>query len=351
MQFKNIKFYTLSDGKYVVSFLDAIKHTRVQKTFNEEAEAKEFISKLKAPESKSDLKYLGSASVETAVRIFLEVRPGNYLSKSPKLIRQFLEFFEAYGVQRLSEESLRTFFTYLKNEENLGDRSMLVVKTRLQGFFKFLIENEVLTSSPLLQIKFDRGAPFKRKAMIFSNSRILEFIEMANRLSPGLFYPVFLLIYETAAKTSDILQLQWKDINLKESSLNLSRSTELQTRMFKLSDRVVSSLVRIPRSGSHIFTNLEGQPFKKHTLGRELKRFQRLAGYETKWSLRDLRASYGANFIRNGGNFQELQKIMGHIRPYQTKEIYARITESKSEFSVFEAVQESGDVSLSDFEF
>ncbi len=104
---------------------------------------------------------------------------------------------------------------------------------------------------------------------------------------------------------------------------------------------------KIDRTSGHVFTNLEGRPLQKHIFSRELKRFQRQAGLDTKWSLRDLRASFGTNFLKHGGTISELQKIMGHIRPYQTAEIFGRHAALKSNIDDSVAVQESGEVSLS----
>jgi integrase len=145
------------------------------------------------------------------------------------------------------------------------------------GFFKFLIANEAIEVSPLDGIKFNRGAPYRRKPILLENDLIQEFIETAKRLSSALFYPIFLLVNETAAKTSDILALQWKDIGLKNGTIDLVRSKELRQRQLSASERLIQALQRIDRVSVHVFTGLEGQPFKQYILCRELKRFQRQA--------------------------------------------------------------------------
>ena len=176
---------------------------------------------------------------------------------------------------------------------------------------------------------------------------IHDFIQRAKKLSPALFYPIFLLIQETAAKTSDILALQWKDIIFKTNVIEFHRSKELQKRSFGVSSDVIAAIRKIDRISDYVFTNLEQQPLQKHIISRELKRFQRQAGFETTWGLRDLRASYGANFLKRRGSITDLQKIMGHIRPYQTAEIFGRIAALKSNINDFAAVQETGEISLS----
>jgi len=348
MKIKNIKLYPLTDGKFVVSYLDPATRKRVQKNFTDEAKAKAYLSSLKTPtENKNNFGYLKSASADTAVRAYLEQVPNSYLSKSGRLIREFLDFFAVHGVARLTEENLRGFFVHLKNEFDYADRSLLVAKSQLQGFFKFLIEKEVIEKSPLNEIKFNRGAPYKRKPVVFDEKVICDFILKAKRLSPALFYPIFLLIQEAAVKTSDIASLQWKDINFKISTVEFHRSKELQKRSFTISSEVIEAIRKIDRVSDHVFTNLEGRPLQKYIISRELKRFQRQAGLSTTWGLRDLRASYGANFLKHGGTINDLQKVMGHFSHYNTAEIFGPLAALKYNINDFAAVQETGEISLS----
>jgi hypothetical protein len=67
----------------------------------------------------------------------------------------------------------------------------------------------------------------------------------------------------------------------------------------------------------------------------------------TLWGLRDLRASFGASFLKRGGTISELQKIMGHVKPYHTAEIFGRHAALKANINDSVAVQESGEVSIS----
>lgn len=327
MKMQSVKIYPLSDGRHFVSYFDPAKRKRIQRPFLNEESARSFILELTARQKPSgELNYLKTASIETALRTYLEHAPDSYLGQSARLIRDFLDFFSLHGVPRLTERDLQAFFIYLKNEYDYSDRSLLAARSKLQGFFKFLIEHQAIDTSPLEQIKFNRGAPFKQKPILLSEEEVRSIIEKARLLSPVFFYPIFLLIRETAAKTSDILRLQWKDIHIKASRIELIRSSDLQSRGFSVSNELLAALQGIPKIADSIFTTLEGRPQQKHMIGRELKRFQRQAGLSTKWGLRDLRASYGVTFLKNGGTIRELQKVMGHVRPYQTEEIFGRLT-------------------------
>jgi integrase len=189
---------------------------------------------------------------------------------------------------------------------------------------KFDIKPGAMVHSPLDNIKFNRAAPFKKPPQLLLEEEILGLIDTARRFSPALFYPIFLLIHETAAKTSDIVELRWKDISFKDRTIQLIHSKELQRRKFDISQKLAEALQRIDRSHEHVFTSLEGQPLQNQILGRELKRLKLQLGIQSTWGLADLRSSHGANFLQAGGSTEDLQKIMGHLRPYVTKEIFNR---------------------------
>lgn len=347
---QNVKIYPLPSGEYVVSYFDQTRRRRIQEKFQDESAARSFHQDIRgawAPQKKSH-----AVTVGGHLREYLDMYPDCYLGHSRKLIREFFVAFELYDPKDLSEIAMRGFLIHLKNEFEYSDRSMLRIKSMLQGFFRFLIEKDVWEQSPLDGIKFDRGAPFRRKPIILAESEIKQILRLAKKFSPALFYPIFLLIHETAAKTSDIESLQWKDLNLKTRVLSLVHSKELQARTFIMSDELAVAISRMHRASAFVFTSLEGKPVRQYILARELKRFQRQVKIETTWGLRDLRASHAANFLRAGGTIEALQKIMGHVRPYQTEEIYGHYrTGDARAFIDPAAVPETEAVSSSDSEF
>lgn len=97
---------------------------------------------------------------------------------------------------------------------------------------------------------------------------------------------------------------------------------------------------------------MEGRQLQKHTLIRELKRFQRRANFSTDWALLDLRMSIGVIFLRNGGTLRKLQTFMGHERPYQTEQTYRRfLTGNTRDLDAIPAVQGTDAISTSYNEF
>jgi len=322
MNAQNIKIYPLPSGEYIVSYFDPARRGRLQKRFGDENSARSFYQDLRVGPAAKKTKV--SDAVGDLLRQYLAENPECYLAKSPKRIREFLAAFEFYAPNDISEVTLRSFLIQMKTENEYSEKTMLQFKFMYQGFFKFLVKRQIIDRSPLASIKFDRGTPFRRKPTILSDHEIRSAIRLAKKYSPALFYPIFLLVNETAAKTADIIALQRKDANLKTRVLSLVRSTELQPRTFIMSDDLMTAIKALEPAGEFVFTSLEGKKLERSILGRELKRFQRHVKLPTTWGLRDLRASFAARLLRAGGSIEALQKIMGHVRPYQTEEVYGR---------------------------
>jgi integrase/recombinase XerD len=318
-----LKTYLLPDGEIVVSYFDSIQRKRVVKKFKEEVRATEFANSVRhKSETRSDDTIIGEKNVGVLLNVYLEKNPNSFLGKSGRLVREFGQAFALFNIHDLTDMRLRTFLAQQKTENDYAERSMLSMKSRLQGFFKFLVDNKVIEHSPLNKIKFDRGAPFERKPVILQEKIIADVIRKAKSHSAAFFYPILLLIRESAAKSSDISRLQWKNINFKTGIIELFNSPELQDRSFSMTEELMAALKRIERVSEFTFTGLDDRPLAQHVLIRELRRFQRRTNLPMTWALKDLRSSAAAHRLRRGMTITDLQKFLGHIRPYQTEQVY-----------------------------
>lgn len=325
MKTLNLKTYVLPDGETVVSYHDVFKNKRVLKKFRVEAEAREFENTIKYRyESRVTNSFEDETNVERLLRIYFERTPKSQLKKCQKLTAAFLDAFALFSIHDATDVKLRSFFIEEKNENEYSTRTMLRNKSMLQQFFKFLVDGQVIRQSPLDQIKFERMAPYKRKPVVLDEKFFIEVIRLAKRQSPALFYPIFLLIRETAAKSGDIIKLQWKNVNLKTRAVELIHLTEPQRRGLPISEELVTALTKIERVGPNVFTGMNGRELYMQILIRELRRFQRRANLSPDWTISDLRTTVAANFLRKGGTIRELQKLLGHTHWQQTDEVYGR---------------------------
>ena len=93
----DIKFYPLPNGEFIVSYWDSLRRTRIQKTYSDEVKATESFNELRMrkplKESKRSMK---DFSIEELIQIYIEEVPEASITKSPQLVKDFLEQFALY---------------------------------------------------------------------------------------------------------------------------------------------------------------------------------------------------------------------------------------------------------------
>ena len=99
-----------------------------------------------------------------------------------------------------------------------------------------------------------------------------------------------------------------------------------------MSTELVSVLKQVDQISENVFTNLEGRPLRKEVLVRELRILKKQLGLTEDWVFRDLRHSFGVNFLKAGGDIDELQKVLGHHHVRMTEELFGRFKIQKADF-------------------
>ena len=62
--------------------------------------------------------------------------------------------------------------------------------------------------------------------------------------SPGYFYPIFLAFVETAAKTDEIIELNWDSVDFKRQTIRFPGGDALAERTVEISEELVGLLAK-----------------------------------------------------------------------------------------------------------
>lgn len=328
-----IKYYPLPSGEFVVSYWDSLRRTRTQKTFTSEIKATDHYNELRMwkplKESRRNLKDL---SIEELVQLYFEEVPEASLLKTPQLVKDFLDQFAMYKCDQITELSMRCFYQRQKIEYDYTSHSLATRKYQIQGFFKWMVSRGLILESPQSKISMGRSRVYKRKPIWVKPKQIQELLSGAKLYSPGFLHPVILLITETAANTSDIINLKWSDVDFKNCRVSFHENDRVQNRNLEISETLVKALKSLDQVSDFVFTNLEGRPFRKEILVRELRILKRQLEIQEDWVYRDLRYSYAVNFLKAGGEITALQQILGHQHIRMTEELYGQFKSSKADF-------------------
>lgn len=315
----------------------------MSETFQEEWKATESYNRLRMWKPiKEQRRPLKECAIEELLGVYAEEVDGAGLLKSPRLIRDFLNQFAMYKASQIDELSMRSFYQRQKLEYDYTSHSLATRKYQLQGFFKWMVSRGIIEDSPQSRITMGRSKVYKRKPIWVKPDKIKDLLDGAKTRSPGFLYPILKLVDETAARTSEFIDLRWQDVDLNGKVVILRSGEKIQLRKLPISDDLVAAIKSIDQVSELIFTTLEGRPLRKDILVRELRILKRQIGIEEDWVYRDLRHSYAVNFLKSGGDIADLQKIMGHIHVRMTEELYGRFKARKANFLDQEGVPGTG---------
>jgi integrase len=77
------------------------------------------------------------------------------------------------------------------------------IKSQVNYLFKFLIEEGLLTQSPLEQIKFSRSVPPKRPRIVLSVDEVKTVLTNAEFFSRDLLFPYLACVAHTGARSAE----------------------------------------------------------------------------------------------------------------------------------------------------
>lgn len=151
-------------------------------------------------------------------------------------------------------------------------------------------------------------------------------------------YPFFFVAIHTGMRLAELCGLCWDRVNFNLNQITVSRTrdktglkdstkTKLK-RIIPMTPEVRSILLSIHQkrlNGSFIFVEKNGEEVKYAHVYRRFGKAQEKAGITNKIRFHDLRHSFASNYMMNGGNVFDLQKLLGHTKIDMTMK-YAHFT-------------------------
>ena len=147
-------------------------------------------------------------------------------------------------------------------------------------------------------------------------------------------YPILKMFSETAAKSKELVELTWGQVDLKKGLVTFPKKERVQARTLKISQELIE-ILRLKSDGgpapkNRVFMTYYKEPFTYEKLRSAVSEFKKKGSYKGKdWVIGDLRHSFAVNFLTPGGDIRELQKALGHWNVYDTKRLYGEITKQQ----------------------
>jgi site-specific recombinase XerD len=272
---------------------------------------------------------------------------------SPYTLRNYrtdtLDFFrwmrevETEDPLAVDRTSFRRYLADLRDSGVAGASITRKVST-VRGFFRFLVREGKLESSPLA----NTSAPKRehRLPAILSKADLQTLIEAADEVTPlGVRNRAILeLMYAAGVRLSEVAALNIEAIDLEERTL-VVRGKGNKERMVivgapaevALRRYLADSRPQLAKSGERaLFVNRDGTRLSARSIQQIVRRHAMKAGLDTRVYPHLLRHSFATHLLDGGAELRVVQELLGHASA-STTQIYTHVTEERQREAMEEA--------------
>ena len=272
----------------------------------------------------------------------------NYLQATKNLSEKTLRAYTSDLKQFLRYENnmlqpdICAFISYLNRQLKLKDTSIRRKIITLKNFYNYLLDTEIINSSPFRKLKFRFKQEKKLPKTLTVNeiSKILKCFDIdPTALSPFTQKEYIRdaalldLLISTGIRIGEAAALTIDDIILSERTLLIHGKGRKQRLIYISSSQTwdrIKTLIKERKNcnDKHLFVNRYGQPLSIHGIEDIYKKYIKKAQIQTKSTPHYLRHTFATNLLANGADLRSVQEILGHAS-VATTQIYTEVTTAR----------------------
>lgn len=250
-------------------------------------------------------------------------------------VRDVKQFISYCNLENFAKADSKLIEQYLKNLDKSEATKVRIIAS-LRAFFKFLVDNGVISHNPTDNIKLK-----KTKSHTLGVLDAEEIVLLLSQPNGDDFKSIrdkamLELLYATGIKVSELLQVKVSDINLTIGILHLKNGEK--ERIVPIYPAAVKSLADYIQNvreaivsddnQENLFTNLNGQPMSRQGFWKIIKFYAEKAGIKQDITPQTLRHSFAAHLLENGAKLQDIKEMLGHSDISSTQ-VYAQFVKNK----------------------
>jgi len=260
---------------------------------------------------------------------------------SRDLVR-YMSFLNESGRAAVSETDTSLILKYLisMREDGLNARSRARHLVSIRGFYRFLTQEEVLSSDPTRLIDLPKsGLKLPDVLSIEEVKRLL--------VAPDLEKPagcrdaaMLELLYAAGLRVSELVTLKLQDVNLtagyvrvfgkgaKERVVPIGQYAQEKIRRYTNGARQALLKDRISVT---LFVARAGRPLSRQGFWKLIKRYGHRAGLRKVITPHTLRHSFASHLLEGGADLRAVQTMLGHA-DIATTQIYTHVARDRLKY-------------------
>ncbi len=238
-------------------------------------------------------------------------------------------------VEKISETSINSYVLTLERE-GMSPATVSRNIASIKALMFYLIRKGLLRNDPSERIKPPKVE--KKLPHTLSMEQINGLLEQPDKeTKKGIRDKAMLeLLYATGLRVSELISIQYEDINLKNKYIRCNNT--YKERIIPFGNKAKQALeayfqsVRselIGKLESNVcFTNLSGEPMSRQGFWKIIKSYGKAAGIEDEITPQILRHSFAVHMMENGADIRSVQELLGYSDVTSTQ-IYLQAKKGK----------------------
>jgi integrase/recombinase XerD len=252
-------------------------------------------------------------------------------------MQKLFRFFQKEKIPWLKagEEDLVRFIHH-QSRAGLSPRSMARVISSMKSFYRFLVLDGILKKNPSVNLSSPKTWLALPKFLTVQEVESL-LKQPDERDVRGVRDKAMLeLLYATGLRTSELISLKTRDINLgdgfllclgkggKERLVPIGESASKAVRQYL--DDARPKLIKEP--SEFLFVTQRGGAFTRQGFWKVLKDYVQKAGLDSKVSPHILRHSFATHLLERGADLRSVQLMLGHSQ-ITTTQVYTHVSRKR----------------------
>lgn len=340
------------------------KRKRKYKTFNTKQEAEEWLIKMKSEQNEGYLLDPSSIKFKDFSMRWLKKHKKNKIAKTTYREYKFrinAHLIPAFGELKMKDIEgihIEDYFDYKRRKGNLNTGGPLTESTlkkhyvQLNMIFKRAIKLKIIKYNPMNAV--DAPVPEKKEAAVMNKIEFNKLLAAAR--DDNLIFTFILTTLLTGLRRSEVLGLEWEDIDLDISTIRVHKAYVVgdegpvhvqrtknysSTRTIKVPDKLISFLksykliqdknkLRLGpaynKEKDFVFCKENGETYNVTYYNHKIKEYLEKAGLANKgYSILTLRHTFATQNMKNKIEPKIIQEMLGHSTISTTLDIYAHV--------------------------